>query len=92
MGMILVIFLIVGGITLKSQMMMVKETIRRMEQGMLQQQPDRILCPFVLRPFDQCYCASTSSLLTEATIHYCGGNFEDCEIFKKHAEAGEIGG
>jgi hypothetical protein len=45
----------------------------------------RLICPFIRKPFDACYCASTSSLHTEATIHYCGGNFDQCEIYKKNA-------
>ena len=50
--------------------------------------PDRpannMLCPFLLKPFEGCYCTSTSSLYTEATIYYCGGNFEKCDIYKKN--------
>jgi hypothetical protein len=44
----------------------------------------KLLCPFIRKPFDACYCASTSSIYTEATIHYCGGNFEQCEIYKEN--------
>lgn len=69
--------------------MIVTGTINRMEQGMLQHQVGRMLCPYILTPFDECYCASTNSLHTEATINYCGSNFEDCDIYKKHAETGE---
>jgi hypothetical protein len=54
---------------------------------MLQKPLNRILCPFILAPFDECYCASTSSLHTEATIRYCGGNFEDCDVYRKYTEA-----
>lgn len=71
-------------------MVTVKETANRMEQGMLQQPLGRIMCPFILTPFDECYCASTSSLHTESTIHFCGGNFEDCDIYKEHAEIGGL--
>ncbi len=46
--------------------------------------PVRMLCPFIGKPFESCYCASTSSLYTEATIYYCGGNFKKCEIYEKH--------
>lgn len=68
--------------------MIVEETITRMEPGMLQQPEGRMLCPFILTPFDECYCASTSSLHTEATIRYCGGNYASCDIYKEHAESG----
>ncbi len=47
---------------------------------------NKILCPFLLKPFEGCYCASTSSLDTESTIFYCGGNFEKCDIYRKHME------
>jgi len=55
-----------------------------MEKEMPDKSMNRLLCPFIRSPFEDCYCASTSSLYTEATIHYCGGNFEHCEIFKKN--------
>jgi hypothetical protein len=63
---------------------------KRGEQ-MIPQPINRILCPFVRSPFVGCYCASTSSLYTEATIHYCGGNFEKCEIYEKNTRSGETG-
>ncbi len=50
-------------------------------------QPERkALCPNINKPFDKCYCISTSSLHAEATIYYCGGNYKDCEIYMKNAE------
>jgi hypothetical protein len=48
-----------------------------------------ILCPNIQKPFDNCYCASTSSLYAEATIYYCGGSYKDCEIYAKHAKEGD---
>jgi hypothetical protein len=45
----------------------------------------KLLCPFIRKPFDACYCASTNSVYTEATIYYCGGNFEQCDIYRKNA-------
>jgi hypothetical protein len=50
------------------------------------------LCPYIQKPFEQCYCTSTSSLYAEATIYYCGGNYKDCEIYAKNAasEGGNI--
>jgi hypothetical protein len=50
----------------------------------------RVLCPFIGKPFESCYCASTSSLYTEATIHYCGGNFKSCEIYEKNVGSGGL--
>lgn len=42
------------------------------------------ICPFVARPFSNCYCASTSSLYAEATVYYCGGKHEECAIFRNN--------
>ncbi len=47
-----------------------------------------MLCPNVHKPFEDCYCASTSSLFAEATIHYCGGRYQDCEIYARHTKKG----
>ncbi|MBA4373951.1 MAG: hypothetical protein C0402_13965 [Thermodesulfovibrio sp.] len=43
-----------------------------------------ILCPFVSRPFEDCYCASTSSMVVESTILFCGGDFKKCEIYCRY--------
>lgn len=43
-----------------------------------------VLCPFVSRPFEECYCASTSSMVVESTILFCGGDFQKCEIYCRH--------
>ena len=51
----------------------------------------KLICPFILKPFENCYCTSTSSLLTEATIHYCGGNYQKCYIYEKNMQLlGEV--
>jgi hypothetical protein len=39
-------------------------------------------CPFIDEPFDHCYCSDMNSLSTTSVIFYCGGNFEECEIYK----------
>lgn len=61
-----------------------------MEKGTLHKQGkgNSMLCPNIHKPFDDCYCASTSSLYAEATIYYCGGSYKDCEIYLKHAKEG----
>jgi len=43
-----------------------------------------VLCPFVSKPFEDCYCASTSSMVVESTILFCGGEFQKCEIYCRH--------
>jgi hypothetical protein len=45
-----------------------------------------VLCPFVSRPFEECYCASTSSMVVESTILFCGGDFQKCEIYGRHTK------
>jgi len=40
-------------------------------------------CPFVEEPFDDCYCVSTNSMNVKGVIYYCGGNFENCEIYRR---------
>ena len=55
------------------------------ERRMNDNHEDSILCPHIQKPFENCYCTSTSSLYAEATIYYCGGNYKDCEIFAKNA-------
>jgi len=39
-------------------------------------------CPFINKPYDYCYCSSTNSLYVKNVILYCGGNFEDCELYQ----------
>ncbi len=39
------------------------------------------LCPYVSKPFENCYCTSTSSAVVESTINFCGGNYKQCEIY-----------
>ncbi len=59
---------------------------KKMQNG----QGKNALCPNIRNPFDDCYCVSTSSMYAEATIHYCGGGYKDCEIYAKHsAEEGK---
>jgi hypothetical protein len=43
-----------------------------------------VLCPYVSRPFEECYCTSTSSMVVESTILFCGGDFQKCEIYCRH--------
>ncbi len=44
------------------------------------------LCPFIQKPFEECYCTSTSSLYAEATIYFCGGHYRACEIYAKNVK------
>ena len=64
----------------------VRERNCAMDREMSNQPGKKVLCPNINKPFDNCYCTSTSSLYAEATIYYCGGNYKDCEIYVKNAE------
>ena len=41
------------------------------------------MCPFVQEANEECFCSDMRSLYVEAAIHYCGGNYEDCVIYKR---------
>ena len=45
-------------------------------------------CPFIKEPFEECYCSHMNSQMTEKMIKFCGENFEECEIYKKHLKEG----
>jgi hypothetical protein len=47
---------------------------------------DKGLCPFVQKPDAECYCSEMQSQSPETMIYYvniCGGDFKDCEIYKR---------
>lgn len=62
----------------------VNEARRNAEELALPHYSPPILCPFVSRPFEDCYCASTSSMVVESTILFCGGDFQKCEIYGRY--------
>jgi hypothetical protein len=76
-------------ITLALKTMKEKEN-SNMENKMTVLTSNKPLCPFIQKPFEGCYCTSTNSLYTEATIHYCGGHFRQCEIYGKNIDRVEI--
>lgn len=43
-------------------------------------------CPLIDNPQPGCYCTFTGSQYVAETVHYCGGRFRDCEIYKKAVE------
>ncbi len=68
----------------------VLERRNTMRKGLSGEREKGVLCPNIKKPFNDCYCTSTSSLHAEATIYYCGGGYKDCEIYLKNAgEEGE---
>ena len=50
---------------------------------------DRTPCPFVKAPFDECYISSMTSGSIGEAVYYCGGNFRECDIYKKHIQLNE---
>jgi hypothetical protein len=46
-------------------------------------------CPFVENPFEDCLCADMNSQKVEEAIYYCGGNYQECEIYARRMGAEE---
>ncbi|MCM2359910.1 MAG: hypothetical protein NDI77_17295 [Geobacteraceae bacterium] len=40
-------------------------------------------CPFILSPFDDCFVVGLNSQNIKLAIYYCGGNFEECEVYRR---------
>jgi hypothetical protein len=45
---------------------------------------EKRLCPFTRDPYDECFIIHTESKYTESIIKFCGGNYEECEIYKRN--------
>ncbi len=41
-------------------------------------------CPHIKEPFEECYCHHMSSQSVEKAVRFCGGNFEECDIYQRH--------
>ena len=41
------------------------------------------LCPLVRDPLSDCYCYDMNSQKISAAIYYCGGKYEQCEIYRR---------
>ncbi|MBI5741751.1 MAG: hypothetical protein HZA16_13670 [Nitrospirae bacterium] len=46
--------------------------------------PQKKLCPYLLEPFENCYCARMDSQDIERAVNLCSYNFEICDIYKKN--------
>ncbi|MBI3599440.1 MAG: hypothetical protein HY097_02225 [Nitrospinae bacterium] len=44
---------------------------------------DGELCPFTRNPHSSCYCVDINSSKVLPILYYCGGNFENCEIYRR---------
>jgi hypothetical protein len=42
------------------------------------------LCPFLLEPFENCYCVKMDSQDIERAVNLCSYNFEICDIYSKN--------
>lgn len=49
--------------------------------------PDRQtgICPFVTKPFCECYCFAINSFKIPLVLHLCGKNYRECSLYKQHA-------
>lgn len=43
------------------------------------------ICPFIKESYKDCYITNMVSRNTESVIYYCGGNFEECAVYKSYA-------
>ncbi|MBE9503903.1 MAG: hypothetical protein IME96_06990 [Proteobacteria bacterium] len=60
----------------------------------LKQEPDvsddfKGKCPHVKDPFANCYCTSLRSTNVAKMIYFCGGKYEECEIYNKEHKKDE---
>ena len=40
-------------------------------------------CPFVDDPSPDCYVVKMDSRSIEESMHYCGGSYQECEIYRR---------
>jgi hypothetical protein len=41
------------------------------------------MCPFLVDPCEECYVVRMDSQAIEWAIRYCGGEYEQCEIYRR---------
>lgn len=49
------------------------------------------LCPFLLEPFENCYCVRMDSQDIERAINLCSNHYELCEIYRNKNGNGKKG-
>ena len=52
------------------------------EQNILKGNINKSFCPFLEKPFDDCYCVKLSSQDIERAIYFCTKYFKACEVYK----------
>lgn len=50
----------------------------------------RIICPYIQEAYKDCYITNMGSLNTESVIYYCGGNFQECVVYKSYAHGNKV--
>lgn len=40
------------------------------------------ICPFVVKPFDDCYVRELSSYTIKDVVEFCGKNYDACKIYR----------
>ncbi len=40
-------------------------------------------CPLIASPLAECFIADINSQNIEQAIYYCGGNYTECEIYRR---------
>lgn len=51
----------------------------------------RDLCTLISFPYPDCYVAGLGSTNIENAIYYCGGHFEECQIYQKYMKSDDRG-
>lgn len=41
-------------------------------------------CPLIPQYLEGCYCTNLISQNTEAAIRFCVGNYQECDLYKRH--------
>jgi hypothetical protein len=49
----------------------------------------KLRCPYLETPFEECYVNGMGSAEVEKAIEYCGGDFEECEVYAHHRTGAE---
>lgn len=64
-----------------------KSTIKKRVEtaAMLESQKDESAekCPLLPQYLEGCYCTNLISQNTEAAIRFCGGNYQECDVYKR---------
>ena len=51
-------------------------------QKMMKTTTKRNFCPYLQKPFEECYCVKMNSQDIEKAVYFCTTDFKMCEIYK----------